>query len=80
MDLVSVSLFTKLVEYGPGFAVAVFMFIVWFMERKRNNELVDRLLKLSIASLKADHENNKMYGSVSKTLSVIVDAIKSETR
>jgi len=74
------SLLAKIAEYGPGFAFGAIGFALHYMERKRSAELVDRLHKLSVASLEANQEHTKMYDSINRALSVLVDVIKHESR
>jgi len=73
-------LISKLAELGAGYIVAALTIVLHLMERKRNAELVDRLHKLSVASLEANQEHTQMYGSINRALSVLVDIIKRETR
>jgi len=80
MDPLFGPLITKLAEMGAGYLAAALTVALYIMERKRNTELIDRLHKLSVASLEANQEHTQMYGSINKALSVLVDIIKRETR
>ena len=76
MDAIFNPIITRLAEQGPGFVMAAVIGVFYYFERKRNTQLVDRLYRLSVASLKADHAHTKMYNSINRALTVLVDMMR----
>jgi hypothetical protein len=66
--------------YGPGFIVAVVFIIFYWLERKKSEQMAEKLQELAVASIKADLEHSKAYESLEKVFNSAVQALSSRRR
>jgi len=64
-----------LAAYGPGFVVAVIFIIFYWLERKKSEQMAEKLQELAVASIKADLEHTKAYASLEKAFNAAVQAL-----
>jgi hypothetical protein len=62
-------------SYGPGFVVAVIFIIFYWLERKKSEQMAEKLQELAVASIKADLEHTKAYASLEKVFDAAVHAL-----
>ena len=72
------TLFTELGTHGPLGIMAAIGFILFLMERRKNEQLTDKLLEVSIAGIRAAEEHSKAYGQLEKVFDKAVDVLTSQ--
>jgi len=62
-------------SYGPGFVVAaIFVFFYW-IERRKSEQIAEKLQELAVASIKADLEHTKAYASLEKAFDAAIKVL-----
>jgi hypothetical protein len=64
MESAIIKILFMLADYGPGFILASVFIILFWIERKKSDEIASKLQKLAEASIKADLEHTKTYESL----------------
>jgi hypothetical protein len=77
METAIASLLSKLIEYGPGFLVAGLFMAMYWLERKKNERLAEKLYELGLQSLKSDLEHTKMYTALEKAIETLGKTISN---
>lgn len=75
MDAALTTALKALAAYGPGFVVAVIFVIFYWLERKKSEQMAEKLQELAVASIKADLEHTKVYASLEKAFNAAVHAL-----
>ena len=61
-----------LVEHGPGFVVAAIFIVLYWVERKKSEQMAEKLQELAVSSIKADLEHTRTYASLEKAFNAAV--------
>lgn len=77
METALPKLLAALAAYGPGFVVAVIFIIFYWLERKKSEQMAEKLQELAVASIKADLEHTKTFASLEKAFNAAVQALTS---
>jgi len=64
-----------LASYGPGFVVAAIFVVLYLMERKKSEQMAEKLTELSVASIRADLEHTRAYESLEKVFNSAIQAL-----
>lgn len=68
-----------LATYGPGYVLAVVFIILYFLERRKSEQMANKLQELAVASIKADLEHTKTYESLEKVFDSAVKALSNRS-
>jgi len=75
MEATLVKTLLMLANYGPGFVVAAIFIVFFWVERKKSEQMAEKLQELAVASIKADLEHAKAYGSIEKAFDTAMKAL-----
>lgn len=75
MEATLTQILKALAAYGPGFIVAVIFVIFYWLERKKSEQMAEKLQELAVASIKADLEHTRAYESLEKAFNAAVHAL-----
>jgi len=68
-----------LATYGPGYVLAAVFIILYFLERRKSEQMANKLQELAVASIKADLEHTKTYESLEKVFDSAVKALSNRS-
>jgi hypothetical protein len=77
MEAALVKALQILASYGPGFVVAAIFIILYLMERKKSEQMAEKLTELSVESIKADLEHTRAFDSLEKVFNSAIQALSS---
>lgn len=75
METVFAKVLVMLANYGPGFVVAAVFAIFYWLERTKSEKMAEKLQELAVASIRADLEHTKAYGSLERAFDAAVKAL-----
>ena len=66
-----------LASYGPGFVVAAIFIILYLLERRKSEQMAEKLTELAVTSIRADLEHTKAFESLEKVFNSAITALSN---
>jgi len=78
MDAATIKLLVQLGTYGPLGIMSALGFMLFILERRKNEKLTEKLLEVSIASIKAAEEHSKAYSPLERVFDRAIDVLSDQ--
>ena len=78
MDGATIKLLVQLGTYGPLGIMAALGFVLFMLERRKNEKLTDKLLEVSIASIQTAAEHSKAYAPLERVFDRAIDVLSEQ--